>query len=35
VRLAIHFKALACNLKRAIRWWLERDPLPEGAVVPG
>ena len=35
VKLAVYFKALACNLKRAIRWWLQPNALPEGATVPG
>lgn len=32
VRLAVYFKALACNLKRALRYWLERSRRPEGAA---
>lgn len=34
VKLAVYMKALACNLKRALAWWLERNPEPEGAVAP-
>ncbi len=32
VRLAVYFKALACNLKRALRCWLERSRRAEGAA---
>lgn len=34
VKLAVYFKALACNLKRALGCWLERARSPEGAAVP-
>jgi len=33
VKLAVYFKALACNLKRALRYWLECTPTPEGAAA--
>ena len=35
VKLAIYFKALACNLKRALRWWLQCMRPAEGAVALG
>jgi hypothetical protein len=34
VKLAVYFKALACNVKRALRCWLERSRRAEGAAVP-
>lgn len=35
VKLAVYFKALACNVKRALRAWLAREQaVAEGAVVP-
>lgn len=33
VKLAVYFKALACNLKRALRWWCEQAAGPEGAAA--
>jgi len=33
VKLAVYFKALACNLKRALRCWLERSREAEGAAA--
>ncbi len=35
VKLAVYFKALACNLKRALKHWLEPAPAPapEGAAA--
>lgn len=35
VKLAVYFKALACNLKRALRWWLQCMRPAEDAVAPG
>jgi hypothetical protein len=34
VKLAVYFKALACNMKRALRAWLVPKPAVEGAVLP-
>jgi hypothetical protein len=33
VKLAVYFKALACNVKRALRYWLQPEPMPEGAAT--
>lgn len=33
VKLAVYFKALACNVKRALRTWLVREPEAEGAAL--
>lgn len=33
VKLAVYMKALACNLKRALRCWLERTRAAEGAAA--
>lgn len=33
VKLAVYFKALACNLKRALRWWLQCMQPSEGAAA--
>lgn len=33
VKLSVYFKALACNLKRALRCWLERSRQAQGAAV--
>lgn len=35
VKLAVYFKALACNLKRALRWWLQCMQPAEGGVALG
>ena len=35
VRLAVYFKALACNVKRALKWWLQCMGSAEGAVALG
>ena len=35
VKLAVYFKALACNVKRALRWWLQCMQPAEGAVALG
>ena len=35
VRLAAYFKALACNVKRALRYWTEMQAPVEGAVPLG
>lgn len=32
VKLAVSFKALACNVKRALKWWLQPAATPEGAA---
>lgn len=34
VKLAVYLKALACNVKRALRYWCERALRPEGAATP-
>jgi hypothetical protein len=33
VKMAVYFKALACNVKRALRYWLQPAPMPEGAAT--
>ncbi len=33
VKLSVYFKALACNFKRALRYWLQPAPTPEGAAA--
>lgn len=35
VKLSVYFKALACNLKRALRCWLERSRRAEAAACLG
>ena len=35
VKLAVYFKALACNVKRALRWWLQCMRPAEDAVALG
>lgn len=33
VKLAVFFKALACNVKRALKYWLQPGPTAEGAAA--
>lgn len=33
VKLAVYFKALACNVKRALRYWLQKSKPVEGAAA--